>query len=68
LSRSFRLTERFRLEGLAEAFNILNRTNRQLPNNIFGNGVYPGSPAPGFGAPTAVGDPRELQLALRVRF
>lgn len=68
LSRSFRLTERFRLEGLAEAFNVLNRTNRQLPNNIFGNGAYPGSPSPAFGAPTAVGDPRELQLALRIRF
>ena len=68
LSRSFRLTERVRLEGLAEAFNILNRTNRELPNNIFGNGRYPGAPAPGFGVPTAVGDPRELQLALRIRF
>jgi hypothetical protein len=68
LSRSFRVTERVRLEGLAEAFNILNRTNRQLANNVFGNGLYPGAPAPGFGAPTAVGDPRELQLALRIRF
>jgi len=68
LSRHFRLSERFRLEGLAEAFNILNRTNRQLPNNIFGNGLYPVSPAPEFGAPTAVGDPRELQVALRLKF
>jgi hypothetical protein len=68
LSRSFRLSERFRLEGLAEAFNILNRANWQLPNNIFGNGPYPTSPAPGFGAPQAVTDPRELQLALRLRF
>jgi hypothetical protein len=68
LSRSFRLSERFRLEGLAEAFNVLNRTNKQLPNNIFGGGVYPISPAPNFGAPTSVGDPRELQLALRIRF
>jgi hypothetical protein len=68
VSRSFRLTEHFRLEGLAEAFNVLNRTNKQLPNNIFGSGAYPGSPAAGFGAPNAVGDPRELQLALRIRF
>ncbi len=68
LSRNFRLSERFRLEGLAEAFNVLNRANWQLPNNIFGNGPYPLLPAPGFGAPQAVADPRELQLALRLRF
>lgn len=68
LSRTFRLGERIRLEGLVEAFNVLNRTNKQLPNNIFGSGPYPGSPAPGFGTPTSVGDPRELQLALRIRF
>jgi hypothetical protein len=68
LSRTFALTERVHLEAMAEAFNLLNRRNNQLPNNIFGNGPYPGSPAPGFGAPTAVSDPREVQLALRVRF
>jgi hypothetical protein len=68
LSRNFRLGERFRLEGLAEAFNVLNHPNWQLPNNVFGNGPYPGSPAPGFGAPQAIADPRELQLALRLRF
>jgi hypothetical protein len=68
LSRSFRLSERLRLEGLAEAFNALNRTNKQLPNNIFGNGLYPVAPASGFGAATAVGDPREIQFALRFRF
>jgi hypothetical protein len=68
LSRNFRLSEKFHLEGLAEAFNVMNRANWQLPNNIFGNGPFPTSPAPGFGAPQAVSDPRELQLALRLKF
>jgi hypothetical protein len=68
LSRSFSLGEHIRLEGLVEAFNLLNRRNNQIPNNIFGNGPYPNSPAPGFGTPTAVGDPRQIQLGLRLKF
>ena len=68
LSRVFAITERFRLEALAEAFNVMNHTNKQIPNNIFGNGPYPFAPAPGFGMATAAGDPREIQLALRLRF
>ena len=68
LSRTFAITERVRLEGIAESFNAINRVNRLLPNNIFGNGAYPTNPAPGFGVPTAVGNGREVQLALRLRF
>jgi hypothetical protein len=68
VSRNFRVTERLQLTGLVEAFNLLNRTNKMIPNNIFGNGPYPQSPAPLFGTPTAVGDPREIQLALRLTF
>jgi hypothetical protein len=68
VSRSFRVTERLQVTGLVEAFNLLNRANKMIPNNIFGNGPYPQSPAPFFGTPTAVGDPREIQLALRLTF
>lgn len=66
LSRTFRLTERWKAEGLFESFNTLNRVNRQLPNNIIGNGT--GAPLPTFGLATAAGDPRQLQLGLRVSF
>lgn len=68
LSRIFHITEKVNLEGIAKSFNALNRVNRLLPNNIFGNGAYPISPAPGFGAPTAVGNGREIQFALKLRF
>lgn len=68
LTRTFALTERLRLESIAEAFNLLNRANLQIPNTRFGNGPYPMSPAPGFGNATAAGDARELQLALRLAF
>lgn len=38
-SRRFQLTERVRIEALAEGFNVFNRANLQLPNNIFGAGL-----------------------------
>jgi hypothetical protein len=68
LSRTFHIGERWKLESMIEAFNLFNHRNDQLPNATFGTGVYPSSPRPGFGAPTAVGDPRQLQLGLRIAF
>ncbi|HEX6545993.1 MAG TPA: TonB-dependent receptor, partial [Bryobacteraceae bacterium] len=68
LSRSFQLNERIRLEAMAEAFNLLNHRNNLFPNGTFGPGLYPVNPLPSFGQPTAVGDPRTLQLALRLTF
>lgn len=65
LSKTFRFTERFSVEALAESFNTLNRTNLQLPNNIFGAGT---APLASFGKPTAAGDPRQIQFGLRVAF
>jgi hypothetical protein len=68
LSRTVRLGERFRLEGIAEAFNALNHRNDLIPNGTFGTGIYPTSPSPSFGRATAVGDPRQIQLALRLTY
>ncbi len=65
LSRTFPVGERLRLEVIGDGFNVLNHRNDMLPNNIFGPGT---TPRPGFGAPSAVGDPRELQLGLRLSF
>ncbi|HKP72158.1 MAG TPA: hypothetical protein VJT82_04415, partial [Pyrinomonadaceae bacterium] len=65
LSRKFRLTERVRLEALAEGFNVLNRANLQLPNNTFGTLAVPRA---GFGTPNAAADPRQLQFGLRLDF
>ncbi|MEO8598160.1 MAG: carboxypeptidase regulatory-like domain-containing protein [Candidatus Solibacter sp.] len=67
-SRTFRVSERVRLESLAEAFNMLNRRNNLTKNGAFGAGAYPSNPSPAFGQVTAVNDPRSLQLALRLRF
>lgn len=68
LSRTFALTERVGLEGIAEAFNSLNHRNDMIPNATWGTGAYPTTPNAMFGHATAVGDPRNIQLAMRVSF
>ena len=68
VSRTFPIAGRVRLEGLAEVFNLTNRTNNLTRNTNFGAGAYPTNPSPTFNQITAVGDPRTWQFALRVKF
>jgi hypothetical protein len=68
LARSLRFGERVRLAPSVDAFNVLNHRNNLAPNNVFGTGDFPGSPRPGFGSVTAVADPRQVQLGLRLEF
>ena len=56
------------MEGLAEAFNLMNHVNVVIVNGNFGSGAFPGSPSPTFGQVTGVGDPRSAQFAARLRF
>lgn len=68
LSRAFRINRNVRAEGLLEAFNLTNHRNVLTRNTNFGAGTYPTSASASFGQVTAVGDPRTLQLAVRLRF
>jgi hypothetical protein len=68
ISRTFALSERWRMEVMAESFNALNHRNNLTRNGTFGTGAYPLLPQPTFGQVTAVNDPRSVQLALRLRF
>ncbi len=68
LTRTFALTERIRLEGIAEAFNSLNHRNNMIPNTTWGTGTYPSRPNATFGQATAVGDSRSIQLGARLSF
>jgi hypothetical protein len=68
LSRSFQVTEKVRLEAIAEGFNLTNHVNGVSLNGAFGTGMYPTNPAANFRQVTAVGDPRGFQLAMRVGF
>jgi hypothetical protein len=65
LSRRLALTERAGVELIVEGFNVLNRANLQLPNNIYGSGP---APLPAFGRATAAADPRQIQFGLRLDF
>ncbi|MBO0860695.1 MAG: TonB-dependent receptor [Chloracidobacterium sp.] len=60
LQRDFKLTENARLQIRAEAFNVFNRTNFQIPGTAFG--------AAGFGVITNTEDPRQIQIAARIYF
>jgi hypothetical protein len=68
VSRTFSLSERVKLQGIAEAFNAPNHRNNMIPNGTWGTGAYPDHPNATFGQPTAVGDPRNIQLAARLTF
>ncbi len=84
LSRVFPLSERWRLEGIMEAFNLLNTVNKKYYNTAYGaadfcpiGGVavcgtgpffFEGSPNPSYGTTRAVNPPRQIQFALRLTF
>lgn len=68
LSRSFQLTERLKLQAIAEGFNLTNHINGVTLNGVFGIGAYPANPSPTYKQITAVGDPRAFQFALRLAF
>lgn len=68
ISRAFQLGGGRRIEGLFEAFNVTNRVNPVARNTSFGTGSYPSTPVASFNTVTAVGDPRTLQLGLRMSF
>jgi hypothetical protein len=75
-----RLTKRFKLggtaalEAIAEAFNLLDRTNYSEINHIFGRGAFPNQPqtdAQGrvtYGLYEQALPPRQVQLALKLSF
>lgn len=67
-SRSCGIAGDARIEALVEAFNVTNRVNNLTRNANFGPGAYPINPAPAFNQITAVGDPRTIQIGLRLTF
>ncbi len=68
VGRRWRIGSGASIEGFVEAFNLTNRTNVVTVNGNFGGGAYPANPLPAFGQPTAVDDPRQVQLGVRVNF
>ncbi len=84
ISRSLDITERVKLELIAEMFNVFNTSNVRFFNTVYGAadfcpaggpGVcgpgpffFEGSPNPSYGTPRAVNNPRQVQFALRLTF
>jgi len=60
ITRSFRLRERMSLQFRAEAFNLPNHANFSNPTSALNSG--------NFGLITAAGDPRIVQLAMKLLF
>jgi hypothetical protein len=60
IGKTFSITERFRTELRAEAFNVLNTPPLGNPNGSFGNAA--------FGTITTALDPRVFELVLKVHF
>ncbi len=65
VSRRIRFSEHAGLEVIAEAFNLFNHANFQLPNGTIGTGA---TPSPRFGQPNGAADPRQIQFGLRLSF
>lgn len=65
LRRKFRISEHATLKLTVDGFNLLNRANYSVPNNVFGSGV---TPLPAFGQPTQASDPRQFQFGVRLSF
>lgn len=70
VNKQIPLTERFRLQFRAEAFNIFNRTQLSQPNSNIsaGPGEFGLITQPANTTPIGTGAPREMQFALRVEF
>jgi hypothetical protein len=60
LTRSFRLTERFRLEARGEAFNAINHVNYNNPTTSLNSAT--------FGKIQGAADPRILQVSMKLHF
>ena len=60
LLKQIRISPRTRLQLRIEAFNLLNRTNFDLPDNFYGS--------PTFGQVLSAGSPRHVQLGARLMF
>ena len=65
LFKTIRITERVKMEFRAEAFNVLNHTNFQLPGyGATNNRTNSGS----FGQAASTFNPRNLQFGLKIAF
>jgi hypothetical protein len=68
LLKTTSITERFRVQFRAEAFNALNHANYLLPNTTFTPDAQGRNANPNFGVITSARDARIIQLGLKLLF
>ena len=68
ISRRISFSERVSLELIGEVFNIFNRFNVQDLNDVYGRPTFDQPPLTTFKTPTAAFDPRDIQLAIKLKF
>jgi hypothetical protein len=68
VSRTFAAGRGRKVQGLVEIFNLFNRRNDVARITVFGRGTYPEMPAANFGEVTVVGEPRSVQVGVRLTF
>ena len=68
IQKRLALGTRARVDAFVEIFNLFNRTNFTQVNSTWGPGAYPDNPLPTFGQFTGAGQPRQVQLAVKMSF
>ena len=68
VARPFKFTERFSSELSFDFFNLFNRVNIRDINTFYGGANLNLPPAPGFGTPRDVLNPRQIQFALKLKY
>ena len=73
VSRRFTVRNRFTLDTIVEAFNLLNRANFVEDTNqssfvVFGSDTFPDNPLPTYRKYTQALPPRQIQLAAKIGF
>jgi outer membrane receptor protein involved in Fe transport len=68
VARPIKFTERLNSEFSVDFFNLFNRVNIRNINTFYGSADLNNPPAPGFGTPREVFNPRQIQLVLKLKF
>jgi hypothetical protein len=68
VARPFKFTERLSSELSFDFFNLFNRVNIRDINTFYGGANLNLPPAPGFGTPRDVLNPRQIQFSLKLKY
>jgi len=68
VARPIKFTERFGSEFSFDFFNLFNRVNIRDINTFYGGANINLPPAPGFGTPRDVLNPRQIQFAVKLKY